>query len=574
VTIWTTIARAFVVTSATVAALAFSAAGPAFGRVSIDYKSVATFGSAGSAPDQFQEPVGVAVDESDEDVYVADAGNRRIERFEAGGAYVSQIDGAQTPAKAFSEPLYVAVDNSSGAGKGRVYVGDRGRGVVDVFNSSGEYLLQIPVPGVLGIAVDFSGHLWAWTRQPSITEYDESGGVLLSHHVSISIASSPGIGVDSRGNVYVMQEECPVRYTPPVFEDVYDPRRRCSGDALAVDPVSGEVFQGGQTEVVVWPPYGEGPGLWERVDETITGGFTDSQGLAVNGATGRLYVSDESADDVEIFDGTAAVAPVIDGVPIAEDASRSGVAIHVTIDPRGSHAEYRVRYVEAGAYAQSAADPYEAGGMTSSSSVPASNGSQEVERSIEGLKPETTYHYEVIAVNQAGSAISSDATFTTAGSTPPSVETGASGDVTQNAATIGGVLDTNGLPSTYGFEIGTTTDYGPATGLGSVGAGLAEAFVSLKLTGLQPGTTYHYRLTATNVDGTSYGADQTFTTSTFAGAFATPPAPLPFVTVPVIAFPAQTSGSPVHRTTKRTKAKVKVKKHKRRKRSESHKKKR
>ena len=32
------------------------------------------------------------------------------------------------------------------------------------------------------------------------------------------------------------------------------------------------------------------------------------------------------------------------------------------------------------------------------------------------------------------------------------------------------------------------------------------------MTGLQPGVTYHYRLVASNEDGASHGADQTFTT--------------------------------------------------------------
>ena len=35
--------------------------------------------------------------------------------------------------------------------------------------------------------------------------------------------------------------------------------------------------------------------------------------------------------------------------------------------------------------------------------------------------------------------------------------------------------------------------------------------VSATLSGLLPGTTYHYRLVATNADGTSAGADATFT---------------------------------------------------------------
>jgi hypothetical protein len=35
----------------------------------------------------------------------------------------------------------------------------------------------------------------------------------------------------------------------------------------------------------------------------------------------------------------------------------------------------------------------------------------------------------------------------------------------------------------------------------------------VSITGLVPGTTYHYRLEATNSYGTTYGPDQTFTTN-------------------------------------------------------------
>lgn len=552
------IARTLAVACALTAALALSVAAPAFAHL-IDYQPVATFGTTGTEAGQFEWPTGLAVDESDGDVYVADAANVRVERFEANGTYVSQLDGSETPGKAFSEPTYVAVDNSTGAGKGRVYVGDRGARVVDVFGPTGEYLFQIPVQGLLGITVDSSGHLWSWTNQPAFTEYDETGTVILFHHIPTNIGSNPGIAVDSRGDVYVLESECPVRYSPPAFQEVYEFGRRCQGSGLAIDPTSGTLFQDGRSEIIEWPPYGEGPGLWERSEETITGAFTYSEGIAVDGKTGQVYVSDRFAKNVEVFDGVPAISPTIEGNPIASNTTRSSTVIHAMIDPHGSHTDYRVHYVEAAVFAPSATDPYEAGTTTPLSRVTANSGAQEVEQAIEGLRPGTTYHYEVVAVNQAGSTVASDETFTTGSATPPSATTGAADGIAQNVATINGVLNTNGLPTTYGFEIGTSTDYGPPTGLGSVGAGLAEAPVSLSLSGLLPGTTYHYRLAATNVDGTSYGEDRTFTTSTFPETFIAPPAALPFVAVPTIAFPAQAS-APVAKTKAKTKRK-KVKRH-------------
>ena len=147
-----------------------------------------------------------------------------------------------------------------------------------------------------------------------------------------------------------------------------------------------------------------------------------------------------------------------------------------------------------------------------------------------------------MASNDVGITIGPDATFTTGPPTPPVALTGPASAVGQNKATITATIDTQGLQTNYGFEIATSTNYGPPTGLGSVPAGASEAPVLLTLSGLLPGATYHYRIEASSLDGTSYGADETFTTPLFANAFTTPPPSLPFVASPATAFPAEEAG--------------------------------
>ena len=95
----------------------------------------------------------------------------------------------------------------------------------------------------------------------------------------------------------------------------------------------------------------------------------------------------------------------------------------------------------------------------------------------------------------------------------PTVTTGGASDVTQSGATVSGTVNPNGQSTTYHFEYGTTSGYGQSTAPAGAGDGTAAVAAPASLTGLDPGTTYHYRLVATNATGTSVGGDRTFTTS-------------------------------------------------------------
>jgi len=106
-------------------------------------------------------------------------------------------------------------------------------------------------------------------------------------------------------------------------------------------------------------------------------------------------------------------------------------------------------------------------------------------------------------------------------SAAPSVTTGTASTVTETSATLTGQVNPNGLSTSYFFDYGTSEMYGSTTATFSAGSGTTQTPVSAGLTGLEPGTTYHYRLVATNSDGTTDGADQTLTTSAATTAVST-----------------------------------------------------
>ncbi|MEA2372041.1 MAG: hypothetical protein QOH12_2435 [Solirubrobacteraceae bacterium] len=134
-----------------------------------------------------------------------------------------------------------------------------------------------------------------------------------------------------------------------------------------------------------------------------------------------------------------------------------------------------------------------------------------VTASLAGLTPATTYHFRIEATNASGTTLGADATFTTTGG--PVVVTGPPTALTPTAATLTGTVNPSGIAATYVFQYGPTTAYGQQSTAQPVAAGTAAVAVSAPLTGLTPGTTYHYRLSATNANATSAGADATFVTS-------------------------------------------------------------
>jgi hypothetical protein len=114
---------------------------------------------------------------------------------------------------------------------------------------------------------------------------------------------------------------------------------------------------------------------------------------------------------------------------------------------------------------------------------------------------------------------------------PPDVQTQAASSVTAATAVLHGLVNPRTRMTNYWFEFGTTLAYGSSTNPTSAGKGDKPVSVTTGAAGLEPATTYHVRLVASNDRGVSDGADATFTTS--AGPpVGTDPAPLPTPAAP------------------------------------------
>ena len=98
---------------------------------------------------------------------------------------------------------------------------------------------------------------------------------------------------------------------------------------------------------------------------------------------------------------------------------------------------------------------------------------------------------------------------------PPVAITGSASELSSQQTSLEGTVNPEGAKVTQcRFEYGPTTEYGESTSCSpaDLGTGTADVPVSAKTGALEPETTYHYRLVATNLGGKSEGEDATFTT--------------------------------------------------------------
>jgi hypothetical protein len=105
----------------------------------------------------------------------------------------------------------------------------------------------------------------------------------------------------------------------------------------------------------------------------------------------------------------------------------------------------------------------------------------------------------------------------------PSASTGAASGVGTTGATLAGVArNPDVAAASASFQYGTTLSYGKQTAVHPIGATSAGAPFSIGVSGLAPGTTYHFRAVVTNAAGSSFGVDGTFRTAAKSAAASTP----------------------------------------------------
>jgi hypothetical protein len=165
-----------------------------------------------------------------------------------------------------------------------------------------------------------------------------------------------------------------------------------------------------------------------------------------------------------------------------------------------------------------------------------------------GLQPNSGYRYRLVAKSEnntkteAREGAGPEGEFQTAPVPVPVASSGVASAVGATSAVISGTVNPDGQPAVYTFELGVYDTAGPQYGIvvsAPAGSGSGPVEETLPLTGLQPGTTYAYRIVVSSSYGASYGETMTFTTAGLPAVLVEPTV-LPQIPVPAIAFPTET----------------------------------
>ena len=229
----------------------------------------------------------------------------------------------------------------------------------------------------------------------------------------------------------------------------------------------------------------------------------------------------------------------------ASTITRTTAAVGGTVDAYGLDTHYYVQYATG---EQILSAPLGLGLDVGAQAAPVTLGAPGAPLvPLNELQAATTYRYRLVADNEDGTGYGEWQTLTTAAKLTPAAVTGEATGVTLQAATIGGEVNTQGLPSTYGFEFGTTPALGSAEPpMTDATSGTAIVLSASFSATLAPGTTYYYRVFASSQDGTSYGALRSFATAAFPEAPNSP-------TTPLLSTPANPEPHPVMKTVTRQK---------------------
>jgi len=493
-------------------------------------------GEEGGAEGAFSGPAGIAVNQTTHDLYVFDAGNRRVQQFDLVDPGTPASPADDLPA--FTRAWGWGVQDGSAAFQICTSGCEAGSDGTEI----GQFRASLGNGNLLAIG-PADGDVFVADAARRIQRFNSNGS--LDANPTIGSAANFGpfspiaVAVDSAGIVYAADSDnggeidrydsAGVHGPPALLPSIVAPPLLAGSGAnatagLAVDPDS----DGGGSDVdrlhVLRNP-DAGDTVVQQFDSPGTAaapvavaethgagvfGALEVATVAVNPSANAIYVGTFGASSGHVG-GVGYYALDANGfVPGATvalspaDAGGHTATVSGTIDPDGA-VQYWFRYSRDGSV-----------WVDRPKRVLGGNAAVAVSDTLSGLEANAPYSLQLVARKVLGSQAFEDASAAQVFVTdplPPDVTTGGVQQISDTKALVLGEVNANNQTTNYSFEYGLDTGYGNEVPIpaGVVDGGTEET-VSAQLTGLQPDTVYHYHLTATNDEGPSEGLDRTFRT--------------------------------------------------------------
>lgn len=501
--------------SAAVASLtiALLVAAPAGAHVARPQSSFSTLGQ------EVVPPYGVGIHQRTGDLYVAGLFSAKVGAFGEAGAAESSFGSPR-----LTVPITVAVDNSGGPSDGDVYVVTAEEGIPKLEPSGKEaagfiVISAASIPsgdpgaeefGPRGVAVNpVNGDVVVEDGSNGEVDIFSESGAFVSQFKGGGPPPvfGAGLAVGAGGEIFTsgaagVQEWSPADgYSTPT---TIDPN---ASSAVAVDSATGHIFVDEEGQIAEYDAQGH------LLLQFGAGELETSGGVVVHEATNTVYASTLSGA-IEVFGPPRVLADVTTATPASAIASTSA-----TLSGSVNPAETTVTGCS---FEYGLSTAYGATSPCSSPPPLSGNTTFAEEAGLARLQPHATYHYRLVAVNSGGQSAGEDETFATPPA-DPSLDNQSVSALTQTSAILNASINPNNQATSYHFEYGTSAAYGtvaPAPDA-NAGSGYGDTVVGQPLAGLEPGTTYHFRVVAENATGVATGVDESFTT---------PPPTAPIVT--------------------------------------------
>jgi hypothetical protein len=494
-----------------------------------------------SIPLSAEIPVGVAVDQSTQVIYVAEV-STDLNSLAPGQVEQLSSSGSPTASSPFGtggQDAFISVAVNPGTHDIYAYQveastpqGQKGTSKVSVFSSSGVLGTSFAPPNAEAgtLAADSSGRLFFPSTPTTNVQILSSTGTLEG---SVTCGACPGgafvkpqaVALNSAGALYVVDRANGgrvVKFVPSGGSYAYASTLQSGAGAVAVavDSSSDDIFvgdlEGSTYHVTAYNSSGTefddfGVGLVGKAPiEIVTGQ------LAVNSTTHKVYLSNPGGNDLLVFERIGSIP-----APTATSSAPSSVGqvaatLKATVDPKG-HALTTCQFE----YTDHA--DFLANGFSNAKTVSCPrlvNQSTATSAPVGGLTPGIEYDYRIHVATYGGSVESGIQSFTTLPPLPPEAVTGTASALTPTGATLAGTVNPKGGPvSNCHFEWVTEGAFqaGGFTGASSKAcsptpSGSVASAVSAKVSGLAAATAYRFRVVATNNSGVGTATDNAFTT--------------------------------------------------------------